>query len=502
MTPHLTWHDYAVLAVFFVGQFFIGAYFTRRAKSTDVIFLGSRNVVWWAAGLSIFGTAISAITYLAIPATAYDTNWSTLIFNLGTLFLAPFVALVYLPRLRLANLTTAYEYLEQRFNLFARFYGVAVFFTFQFGRMGFMLYLPAIVLHTATGMSIYYSILTMGIITTIYTVMGGIEAVIWTDVLQTVLIVGCAFMALWLVYTGVDGGPSEVFRLAREQNKFEVFTWSLDLTTASILVVFVGGIFANAYPMMADQTVVQKYLTTSSPKNAAKAAWTNAALTLPIQLIFLGLGTGLWAYYRQHPQELNSDLPKDAILPQFVMQHFPFGWKGALIAAVFAASMSSLASSINSLATVSVNDIYRRFAANASEQRELLIARILTTVYGVIGTTSALFVAVYFKGKVIFEPYLAFLGLVGGGLAAIYVLGTCTKRANGTGVIAGAIASALTVVVLRLGPFQIGSLVIRAPEVHPLMNACIAFTICFVVGYAVSLLVPKPQSSVESAKSQ
>jgi len=498
MTPHLTWHDYAVLTLFFIGQFLVGAYFTRREKNTDTFFVGNRNIVWWAAGLSIFGTAISAITFLAIPATAYASNWSSMMFNMGTLFLAPFIALVYLPRLRLANLTTAYEYLDIRFNTLARFYGAAVFFTFQLGRMGIMLYLPAVVLHTATGMSIQYSILTMGVITTIYTVMGGIEAVIWTDVLQTVLIMGSALYAVWLVFAGVNGGPVEVIRMAADENKFELVTWSLDITSASVFVVVVGGIFANAYPMLADQTVVQKYLTTSNPRNAAKAMWTNAALTLPVQLIFFGLGTGLWAFYKQHPEQLNTSLRNDAILPQFVMQEFPPGMRGVLIAAVFAASMSSLASSINSLATVSVNDFYRRFVRNVPDRRALWIARGLTAVYGFFGTGSALYVANYLGESTVFETYLSFLGLVGGGLAAIYVLGTCTTRANGRGVLIGAVVSAAVLIFLRLGSIEMGDTVMHAPKVHPFLYAFIGFTICFVVGYLASLAFPAPKPEIES----
>ncbi len=487
MTPHLTWHDYAVLAVYFVVQFAVGAYFTKREKDTETFFVGNRNVVWWAAGLSIFGTAISAITYMSIPATAYAGNWSSMIFNLGTLFLAPFVAMVYLPRLRLAHLTTAYEYLEQRFNVLIRFYGAAVFFTFQLGRMGIVLYLPAIVLHTGTGMSVYYSILTMGVITTIYTVMGGIEAVIWTDVLQSIIFVGCALLALWLLYTGVEGGPVQVFRSAAEQDKFHMFDWSPDLTTATIWVAVLGGLFANAYPMMADQTVVQKYLTTASPRDAAKAMWTNAALTLPIQLIFFGLGTGLWAFYAQNPDQLDKSLPNDAILPQFVMQEFPVGLKGALIAGVFAASMSSLASSMNSLATVTVNDFYRRFIPNVPDGRALFAARVLTGVYGAFATASALYVAHNENSSTMFDIFLRLLGLVGGGLAALYVLGTCTKRANGIGAIVGAAASAAVMYF------------VRTSEIHFFLHAFVGFSVCFIVGYLASLAIPSRHQPAPSA---
>lgn len=493
---HLTWHDYAVLAGYFVVQFALGAYFTRRERNTATFFLGNRNVVWWAAGLSIFGTSISAITYVSIPATAYAGDWSTIVFNLGTLFLAPFVALVYLPRLRMADLTTAYEYLERRFNLLARLYGSAVFFTFQTGRMAIVLYLPAMMLHTATGMSVYYSILTMGLITTVYTVLGGIEAVIWTDVLQSVIFVGCALFAIWLVYSSIDGGPAAVFRAAAEADKFNVLEWDLSLVSASIWIAFVGGVFFNAYPMMAEQTVVQKYLATAGTKQAARAVWTNALLTIPIQLLFFGLGTGLWAFYRQRPERLDASLERDAILPQFVMQEFPIGVKGVFIAGLFAASMSSLASSMNSMATVGVNDFYRRFRSNISDANALWTARGLTAFFGLFATGAALYVAATERAGTMFELFISFLGLLGGGLAALFVLGTCTSRANGAGALIGAAVSGLVMFTLaKVESIDLGAYVLHPTELHAFLRPVAGFMTCLIVGYVASFAFPRSGKS-------
>lgn len=490
LVPRLTWHDYAVLAIYFVIQFAVGAYFTRRERDTATFFLGNRSVVWWAAGLSIFGTAISAITYVSIPATAYAGDWSTIAYNLGTLFLAPFVALVFLPRIRLSSLTTAYQYLEERFNILARLYGSAVFFTFQTGRMAIVLYLPAVMLHTATGMSVYYSILTMGLITTVYTVLGGIEAVIWTDVLQSIIFVGCALLALWLLYAAVDGGPAAVFRDAIEADKINVFEWDPSLVSASIWIAVIGGIFFNAYPMMAEQTVVQKYLATAGTKEAARAVWTNAILTVPIQFIFFGLGTGLWAFYRQNPSQLDTSLERDAILPQFVMQEFPVGLKGAFIAGLFAASMSSLASSMNSMATVTVNDFYRRFAPSVSDARALWAARICTAVFGLFATGASLYVATTERAGTMFELFISFLGLLGGGLAALFVLGTCTRRANGPGVMIGAaVSGVLMYIIANVENVSIGKFVVHPNQLHGFLHAFVGFTTCFVVGYLASLAI-------------
>lgn len=467
--------DYLVLFLYFAVLVAMGFYFSRRERDTETFFLGNRRVPWWAVGISIFGTSLSAITYISIPATAYAGNWTQMVFNMGTVFLAPFVVLVYMPRLRAVPAGTAYEYLERRFNLATRIYGSLVFFIFQLGRIAIVLYLPSMVLAAATGLNVVFCILTMGLLATLYTVLGGIEAVIWTDVIQSVVLVFGALLALGLVVFGIEGGATELFRVAAEGEKFTAFNWTWDMTAAAAWVAILGGIFANAYPMMADQTVVQRYLSTANAREASKAVWTNALLTIPIQLLFFGLGTALWVFFRKHPELLDPDLPNDAILPLFVMEKFPVGLRGVLIAGLFAASMSSLDSSMNSLASVTVNDYYRRFVRTVTEHQALWAARILTVVFGLFGTMSALYVATYDDNVTMFTLFLQLLGLVGGGLAGLFVLGVATQRANGVGALTGAIVSGIVMYF------------VRQTEIHFFGHALIGFTTAFVVGYLVSL---------------
>lgn len=470
----LGWLDYTALVLYFAVLVGMGYYFSHRENSTEAFFLGNRRIPWWAVGISIFGTSLSAITYISIPATAYATNWVTLLNNMGIVMLAPFVAIWYMPRLREHPVTTAYEYLEQRFNLGTRIYGSIVFIVFQIGRMSIVLYLPAIALSAATGMDIQFCILTMGLLATLYTVMGGIEAVIWTDVIQSVVLVSGAILALVLIVFNTDGGVSGLLTQAYEADKMHMVNWSGDYTTAALWVVILGGVFANAYPAMADQTVVQRYLSTASEKEATKALWTNALLTIPIQFLFFSIGTALWLYYRQHPAQLDPLLQNDAILPLFVIQQFPAGLKGVLIAGLFAASMSSLDSSMNSLSSVLVNDYYRRFVRNVTERNALRAAKGLTLLFGMFGTVSALYVTT-FDAPLLFELFLKFLGLVGGGLAGIFVLGTFTKRANGVGALAGAVVSALVMFY------------VRQSDIHFFIHGMIGFLTSLVVGYVVSL---------------
>ena len=472
--------DYTTLTLYLLALILMGFYFSRREKSTEVFFLGGRRLPWWAVGLSLFGTSLSSITYLSIPARAYATDWVYIVGQTGILFLAPLIVHYYLPAYRRAPISTAYEYLERRFNLPIRIYGSLCFVIFQIGRVGIVLLLPAIALSAATGIDITLCIFLMGGLATLYTVLGGFEAVIWTDVLQSFVLVCGAVLALILIVLHIDGGAPALISTAHAAGKFHTFNWTWDAATTAVWVVLIGNIFANAYPATADQTVVQRYLSTPNEKQAARAVWTNALLTIPISLLFFSLGTALWVYFRQHPEWLDPTLKNDAILPLFVVAKFPIGLRGILIAGVFAAAMSSLDSSINSVSSVLVNDYYRRYlqrfkTKEGEDRRALFLARILTLVFGLCGTLIAIRAA-QIHATSLWDPFLELLNFVGGGLAGIFALGIFTRRANGFGAMAGAAAGALAV------------LMIRQTDVHFFLHGMVGFLSAFIVGYAVSLL--------------
>ncbi len=227
--------------------------------------------------------------------------------------------------------------------------------------------------------------------------------------------------------------------------------------------------------MTADQTVVQRYLSTASEKEAARAVWTNAILTIPITFLFFGLGTALWVYFRHHPAALDPTLKNDAMLPLFITLEFPMGLRGVLIAGIFAAAMSSLDSSINSVASVLVNDYYRRYIRGVTERRAFIAARVLTLAFGVVGTAAALYAA-QIEDVSLWDPFLKLLNYVGGGLAGIFALGVFTKRGNGIGAIAGAIAAAGAVYWAQTTPM------------HFFLHGMVGFLAAFIVGYVVSLI--------------
>ena len=234
----------------------------RDSKSAEDYFVAGKRVVWWAAGLSIFSTMLSAITYLSIPAKGYATNWTWFLFNMAIPIMAPVIIFCFLPFYRRLGITSIYEFLEMRFDSGLRKLGSASFAIFQLARMGIVILLPALALSAVTGWDVKYCIIAMGVLSTIYTVLGGIEAVIWTDVIQTVVLIGGALVAFVIIVGEVDGGFSTIYSEAARQSKFEMVNteWKFINGIDTIWVIILGGIFAQILSYGTDQAVVQRYL--------------------------------------------------------------------------------------------------------------------------------------------------------------------------------------------------------------------------------------------------
>ena len=478
--------DWTVLVVYLALLVGVGALFSRRNESTDDFFLAGGRIPWWAAGLSIFGTQLSALTFMGIPAKAYTDDWVQSLVNLGIVLVAPVVVFFYLPFFRRLRVTSAYEYLEKRFNVGARLFGAAAFVLFQLGRMGIVVALPALALSTVTGVSVWACILAMGVLATVYTVLGGMEAVIWTDVLQVVVLLGGAVVSLGLVVAALDGDWGELVSVAQADDKLRLAIPTGDWTTMALWVVVLGNAVAQLGPYTSDQAVVQRYLTTPTEGAARRAIWTNAVLTVPATVLFFGVGTALWVFYQIHPDRLapftDAGLGADAIFPFFIAHELPAGVSGLVIAGLFAAAMSSLDSSMNSMAASIVTDGYRRFGRDVTEARAVRLAKLITLALGVVGTATALAIAAFGVAS-LWDLYLTFVGLFSGALAGLFALGIFTTRANGPGALVGAAASAAVLFVVR-----------TFTDVHFFLYAAVGMGTAVGVGYLASLaLGPRPR---------
>lgn len=478
-TPEFGTLNYTVLVVYLLALVSMGFYFSRRERGTEDFFLAGRRIPWWAAGLSIYATQLSAITYIATPALAYSTNWLVAPMAITILLMAPIVVRYFLPFFRRLNVTTAYQYLEKRFGYSVRAFGSLSFMLFQLGRMAIVVYLPALALAAISGIDVYTSILIMGVLATIYTVLGGMEAVIWTDVIQTLVLFGGMLFSLILILADQGSFP-ELFAEAASADKLQILTSSMSFTEVATWSILIGGFLLNLAPYTTDQAVVQRYLTTADERSAAKGIWLNGLLAIPGVVCFFALGTCLWLFFRAHPQLLVIGMKNDEVFPLFVAEHLPAGISGLVIAGVFAASMSSLDSSMHSIATAFTEDFYKPLRKHRTERGDLLVARSVTLIMGAVGTGLALLLA-SFDIESLFLLFQKLIGLLGSGLVTIFLLGIFTQRSHASGVITGALASAAVMFfVTWFSP------------VHAFVYPLIGISTGLVVGYLASLLIRAP----------
>ena len=433
------WLNWTVLALYLIAMLGMGIYFMRKENGADDFFKGGGRIPWWAAGISIYATMLSAITYMTIPAKAYTTDW-TYYPMLWMILLVSFpVIRYYLPYFRKLNVTSAYEILEQRFNLFTRLLASTLFSVFMIVRMAIVLYLPSLALTAVTGIDIYLCIVLMGLVTIIYCTMGGVEAVIWGDVVQGLILVGGAIFAAIYLIVGTEGGFTGFIDLALENDKLRLFDLSNSWSQACWWVIIIGGLANNLISYTSDQTVIQRYLTTPDEKSAGRGILVNGLMSVFVSVAFYIIGTGLYTFYKTHPVELDVTMGQsDAIFPFFMMSQMPAGVAGALIAAIFAATMSTISSNINSVATAFSIDFWKRFRRTTDSQL-VVVARWASVVSGMIGLLLALFMATW-EIQSFLDFFNEALGLLTSGLGGLFFIAVFMKRVKGNAALIGFIA--------------------------------------------------------------
>ncbi|HKI87982.1 MAG TPA: hypothetical protein VKA38_03075 [Draconibacterium sp.] len=337
-----------------------------------------------------------------------------------------------------------------------------------------VLFLPSIALNVVTGIDIFLCIALMGIVALVYTMLGGIEAVIWTDVMQVIVLLGGAILSLILIILKIDGGFSSIVDIAAANHKFNVFDLTLSLKQPTVWVMLLGGIFANIITYGTDQTMVQRYMTTLTQKEANQSVWTNAILTIPATLIFFFVGTALFVFYKTFPTELNPTfMNNDAIFPWYIASQLPARISGLLIAGIFAAAMSSLSSSMNSAATAYATDIHFRFGWSKNTN-PLKLARMATFVFGISGTLFAFMMATM-NIQSLWDEFQKVLGLIIGSLGGVFLLGILSKKANSGGVLVGILVSIIVQILVAI--YQ---------PVHLIVYSATGVISCFVAGWAAS----------------
>ncbi|HEV7502358.1 MAG TPA: sodium/solute symporter [Vicinamibacteria bacterium] len=502
--------DWAVIAAYFAGMSWIAWAVRRRARTTEGYFVGGRAMPGWAVGFSIAGTAISSITFMALPADAYKTAWLRMLPNfvlpLGVLAGSLFFLGIY----RDGRTTTAFEFLERRFGASTRLYGAFAFVVGQLLRISMILFLLGQLTHELTGLSPEASILVAGVFVGGYTAMGGIEAVVWTDVAETVILTLGGAACLAVVIWKVPGGVSEIVSTAWAHHKLSFWdlgadgalhptTTALTLTEKSVTMMLLVGLGHWLTEHACNQNMVQKYCASASTREARRALWIGCVWMLPLWIGFQFLGTALWVFFQRYPTETSTGIlagtvTAERIVPHFVVMHLPTGFKGLVVAGVLAAAMSTLNSALNAIATVGVVDVYRRHIAKRRDDRHyLLVARSLSWLATVAMVAGALLL-LESPTKTLEDAAIRLIALTSGGLLGLYLLGFLTKRGDGRSA-AIAIGATLVLSFYRAAsPAPWFPDVLRVPPldaVHGYYTALLAHAVMFGVGWVAGVILPR-----------
>jgi len=484
----LRWLDWIVIVVYLAGMIGIGLFFYLREKrnSTSNFFVGGRTIPYWAAGVSLYAANTSSISFIAIPAKAFESNWQYLTNNLIAVFGLMFVAVWIVPLLRRLDLMSVFSYLETRFHPGIRMLASALCILTQLGsRMSVILFLPALAIATITGISVTWSVILMGGFTIIYTAMGGMKAVIWTDFVQVIVKMGGAIFAIGFIIWGLHGGVGEFMSTAMAEHKMHLFDFSFDLTKATVWGFLFLVLFDVVLTFPKDQVLMQRTLSTKSDKEAGRSIWMFAAIMIPGGFVFYMIGTAMFVFYKVHPERMNPLLPIDATFPLFIAAELPMGVTGLIIAGIFAAAMATLSGIMNSVATLISVDFYDRLVKDPTQKKSVFFAELMTIAVGLIGIGLALLLS-RFDVHSLFDVSIELAGLLGGGFAGAYTLGMFTRRANSPGVAIG-IGSSICLTLLAWW-FKL---------VHPYFYLAISILLCIVIGYLASLFFPAPRRSLK-----
>ena len=413
--------DTVILVLYGLVMVGMGIYFMRKTKTSEEFMVAGRGIPAWAAGIAVMSAYISSISYIAVPGKAYEENWHPLIFALTAIPVTWFVARYVIPHYRKYKIISVYKYLEEKIGNWGRVYASFSFLLFMIGRTAVILYLSSLLLTSFVDLDIRTLIVVIGLITVAYTLMGGMEAVIWTDVVQSIIMVGGLLFSAYILTTDVFSKPDFLIQNAFDANKFSLGDTSFSLSGRTVWVMIIYGITENIRNLMADQNYTQKYSSVATDKKAKKSLWIAILIYLPMTAIFLYIGTTLFAFYSGGGNVLDPTVVKgDEVFPYFIATELPVGLKGLIIAAIMAASMSTVDSALNSSATVLYLDYYKKyFRPNASEKNSIGFLRIMTVVWGLLGIAFGLLMI---NAQSALDVWWQISGIFGGGILGLFLL--------------------------------------------------------------------------------
>jgi len=445
MDYHLGLFDTFILILYAIVLIGMGVYFLKKSKTSEQFMVAGQSIPAWAAGIAVMSAYTSSISYIAVPGKAFDSNWHPIIFALTTLPVAWFVTKYVIPHYRKQKIISVYDYLEERIGTWARIYASLSFVLFMIGRTAVILYLSSLLLTSFIDIDIRTLIFIIGFITIVYTLMGGMEAVIWTDVMQSVIMIGGLLFSAYLLTKDVFAQPDFLIQKAAEANKFSLGDTTMSLSSRTVWVMVIYGLTENIRNLIADQNYTQKYTSTGTVKEAKRSVWFAMLIYVPLTMLFLYIGTALWSFYSDAANVLPDTITKgDQVFPYFIAMELPVGLKGLIIAAILAASMSTIDSALNSSATVLYLDYFKRyFKAGDSEKHSLSFLRYTTIVWGFLGIVFALLMI---NVKSALDIWWQISGIFGGGILGLFLIAISKVKITNTQGITATLFSILLII--------------------------------------------------------
>lgn len=475
--------DLIILVVYLAAVLFAGLHFSKKEMKGKEFFHGDGTIPWWVTSVSIFATLLSPISFLSLAGNSYAGTWILWFAQLGMLVAIPITIRFFLPIYSRLNIDTAYHYLEIRFGSKSlRVLGALMFIIYQIGRMSIIMYLPSMVLANLTGINVNILIIVMGVIAIIYSYTGGLKSVLWTDFIQgTVLLVGVTF-ALFFLAHGIEGGFGSIFTSMGEGKFLSASEpiFSPSILKNSVFLLIVGAGFNTCSSYISSQDIVQRFTTTTDTKQLNKMMLTNGALSIFIATVFYLIGTGLYVFYNQNPA-LAQTVQQDQIFASFIAYQLPVGVTGILLAAIYAASQSTLSTGLNSVATSWTMDIQERLSKKEmSFALQTKIAQYVSLGVGIVAIAVSMILA---NGEIksAYEWFNGFMGLVLGVMGGTFVLGVFTKVANTIGAFTAFFVSAIVMIVIKY----------TMPEVSIWSYSIISILLSLVIGIPVSYISRK-----------
>ncbi|WP_395768357.1 sodium:solute symporter [Aquirufa sp.] len=459
-----TW-DLVIIGVYLLSMIGVGIYFSKRNRNSEQFTTASGQIPGWALGLSFYATFLSAITFLGDPGKSFGSNWNPFVFSLSIPLAAWVASKLFVPFYRNGEAISAYSHLEERFGAWARTYAMVCFIMTQLARMGTIFYGLALTINALSGIEMPLIIIVSGVVIIFYTVLGGMEAVIWTEVIQAILKTLGALLILGLILNQLD--ITEIWAIGQRDEKFSLGTFQPDFTTSSFWVILVYGFFINLTNFGVDQNYIQRYHTAKNTQDAAKSIWLCVMYYVPVSFLFFFIGTSLYAFYDVNPgliselkQQVSAEknIPiqtmqlvdyADRVLPYFMKTQIPTGLLGLLLAALLSAGMSTMSSGMNSSATVFLNDIYLRYIQkDLSPQKQLRVLHIATIVMGCLGIVFGISMI---GVKSLLDVWWKLSGIFAGGMLGIFLLGFIAKKVSNT---AAKFAAIIGVIVIAWMSFK------------------------------------------------